>query len=112
MGKQIIIKVNEAEDFLKNGTAGEREDFLEYMSRWIGYFQHERFVHLMVTLFFALYTMVMLFAFIYFNNILWGLLFLIFGVTTCFYIRHYYLLENKTQYLYSLYDRISKKQDI
>ncbi len=109
MGKEIINKVKEAEDFLQNGTEMEKQDFLEYLSRWIGYFQHERFVHLMVTLFFALFSMLILFAFIYFANIMFGLLFLIFVITTCFYIKHYYLLENKTQYLYTLYDRISKK---
>ena len=32
----------------------------------------------------------------------------IFVVTLGFYVRHYFILENKTQYLYDLYDKIEK----
>ena len=109
MRRQMLDKVKEAEDFLKNGKEEETEAFLNYMTRWIGYFQHERFVHLIVTMFFALFSLMMLFSFMYFEELMLGLLFVIFGITTCFYIKHYYLLENKTQYLYTLYDRISQK---
>jgi hypothetical protein len=50
----------------------------------------------------------MLFAFMFIKLISFLVLFLIFAVTTGFYIEHYYLLENKTQYLYELYDKIEK----
>lgn len=113
MKKQMLDKVKMAEDFLKNGKGEDKAEFLKYLMRWIVWFQHERFIHLMVTLFFALFSIAMLFAFIVFVDIrigvLFGVLFLIFGITTGFYINHYYLLENKTQYLYKLYDEIEKK---
>ena len=108
MTKQMLDKVREAENFLNEKNAAEKEQFLKYMDRWIGYFQHERLVHLLVTLFFALFSMLVLFAFMTIGDMIIGLLFLIFFVTTCFYINHYYLLENKTQYLYKLYDEITK----
>lgn len=108
MRRQILDKVKEAENFLSNGDYSDKERFLNYMDRWIGYFQHERFVHLLVTLFFALFSVMVVFAFMVTQNIALFILFLLFGITTGFYINHYYLLENKTQYLYELYDKIEK----
>lgn len=109
MKKQMLDKVKMAEDFLENGKVENKEGFLAYLLRWIEWFQHERLIHLLVTLFFALFSIAMLFAFIVFSEIMIGVLFIIFGITTGFYINHYYLLENKTQYLYKLYDEIERK---
>lgn len=109
MKKQMLDKVKMAEDFLENGKVENKEEFLAYLLRWIEWFQHERLIHLLVTLFFALFSIAMLFAFIVFSEIMIGVLFIIFGITTGFYINHYYLLENKTQYLYKLYDEIERK---
>jgi hypothetical protein len=105
----MLTKVKEAEDFLQSGDSTQKKEFLAYMDRWIGYFQHERFVHLMVTLFFALFSILVLFAALMLSSMLMCLVFLLFAVTTGFYVNHYYLLENKTQYLYELYDEIEKK---
>lgn len=109
MKMQMLDKVKMAEDFLENGKVENKEEFLAYLLRWIEWFQHERLIHLLVTLFFALFSIAMLFAFIVFSEIMIGVLFIIFGITTGFYINHYYLLENKTQYLYKLYDEIERK---
>ncbi len=106
MAKQIRRIVREAEEFLKNGSAADKEGFLAYLMRWIVWLQHERLVHLMVTLFFALFSMLVAFAFVTVQNMVLLLLFLIFAITTGFNVNHYYLLENKTQYLYELYDKI------
>ncbi len=108
MEKQIKAKVKEAEEFLSSGDIASRDEFLKYLFRWIGWLQHERFIHLMVTLFFALFTFIMIFGLITTQNLTWLFLILIFGITTGFYIKHYFLLENKTQYLYELYDKIEK----
>lgn len=108
MKKQMLEKVKLAEDFLNEGKPEDKAEFLRYMDRWIPWFQHERIVHLLVTLFFALFSIMMVFAFMVTQQLMIFVLFLIFGVTTGFYINHYYLLENKTQYLYELYDKIEK----
>lgn len=72
----------------------------------IGFFQHERLVHLMVTALFALLALIVL---------IWAkadfspesaLLFLLLFVLLIPYIRHYYILENGTQKLYQYYDRL------
>ena len=109
MKKQMLNKVKMAEEFLEKGRAENKEEFLAYLLRWIEWFQHERLIHLLVTLFFALFSIAMLLAFIVIEEFMFGILFLIFGITTGFYINHYYLLENKTQYLYKLYDEIERK---
>lgn len=108
MKKQMLNKVKMAEDFLKEGRSEDKAEFLRYMDRWIPWFQHERIVHLLVTLFFALFSVMMVFAFMAAQQLTFFVLFLIFGITTGFYINHYYLLENKTQYLYELYDKIER----
>ena len=72
----------------------------------IGFFQHERLVHLIVTITFAILEVISV------------ALTLLSGNTACFildvailcllipYISHYYLLENETQRLYEYYDSI------
>jgi hypothetical protein len=74
-------------------------------------FQHERQIHLYVTLFFAglmlgswVVGVAMLTLFGGFDVVLWplGLLILILTVLEGFYIRHYYRLENRTEKLYKL----------
>ncbi len=75
----------------------------------IGFFQHERLVHLLVTLTFALLTVGTVLTFIltqYLPLVLLGGAFLILLVP---YIMHYYLLENETQKLYVQYDEIRKR---
>jgi uncharacterized membrane protein YoaK (UPF0700 family) len=104
----MLDKVKEAEEFLRSQNKEGKDEFLKYMDRWIAWFQHERLVHLLVTLFFALFALSVVYMFVFTQDIVWFVLFLLFGITTGFYVNHYYLLENKTQYLYELYDKIEK----
>jgi len=83
----------------------------KYNNEMIRNFQHERFIHLIVTFFFAFLligSIVLLFS-ISLNPeicsysllcILSTIISLILLVTELFYIRHYYLLENNTEKLY------------
>lgn len=77
----------------------------------IQFFQHERIVHLIVTVLFALMTLGAVIAFVITKEI--GLLALsvLFAALIVPYIRHYYFLENQTQELYKDYDRIIEKRD-
>ena len=74
----------------------------------IGFFQHERLIHLLVTLFYAgLFLIFFVLGFvhpIFFSITLMLLVFLI-----C-YIIHYFRLENGVQYLYKQYDCMLKKR--
>ena len=74
----------------------------------IQFFQHERLVHFLVTMLFAL---MFLITFLYsISNISLGLLLLdlLFMALLVPYIFHYYYLENSVQYMYKQYDELVK----
>ena len=75
----------------------------------VGFFQHERLVHLIVTMTFALMTIVSIVATVV-SGYMWLLpLDVLFMVLLIPYIRHYYILENEVQKMYNQYDRILEK---
>lgn len=75
----------------------------------IRFFQHERLVHLLVTLLFALLFVGTTLFFSVFPSLPLFALDLLFLLLLVPYIRHYYILENGTQRLYALYDILWKK---
>ena len=77
----------------------------------IGFFQHEREIHLLVTIAFALLTMMVFTANLFLNYPGMYLLFLLFLVLLIPYIRHYYILENGVQKLYTFYDALTQKEN-
>ena len=90
-------------------------DLLDYHDMMTRNFQHERQIHLFVTLFFAglmLLVWGLLVAALAtlsdFSTVLWlvGALALVVTVLEGFYIRYYYRLENRTEKLYQLTDEI------
>lgn len=102
-----------SEEAKEQGT--EREAFRERVVRekaellvQIGFFQHERLVHLIVTVLFALMT-ILVFFLAATNFALWtGVLLLLLLVLLIPYIKHYWLLENGTQKLYQYYDKMEE----
>ena len=94
------------DEFIK--LAENKEVSKEEMLTKISFFQHERLIHLLVTLFYALFT-IFFFALI---SVSW--IFVIptvplFVFLIC-YILHYFKLENRVQYLYKLYDNLVSKK--
>lgn len=92
------------DEFIK---AAEKEKVSkEEMLTKISFFQHERLIHLLVTLFYALISLIFLalisISLIFIIPTIPLLVFLI-----C-YILHYFKLENRVQYLYKLYDKIKE----
>lgn len=72
----------------------------------IGFFQHERLVHLIVTITFALLTMMSVLAALALVQPGLFLLTVLLVVLLVPYIRHYYILENGVQKLYTYYDKL------
>lgn len=72
----------------------------------IGFFQHERLIHLIVTVVFALMTIMTMLAGLFLSSVLLIVLMLLFLVLLVPYIMHYYLLENETQKMYGQYDKM------
>ena len=84
------------------------KELLEDVYTWILFFQHERLVHLIVTFFTGMGTILFLLGFLAFENLP---LLLLFIITLCLfipYIFHYYYLENGVQKLYDIYFDIKK----
>ena len=75
----------------------------------INFFQHERLVHLIVTLFYALIFIV--FMSLGFVHYLFFTIAAILLVFLLFYIVHYFRLENGVQYLYKQYDKMKIIKD-
>lgn len=74
----------------------------------ISFFQHERLIHLIITLFYCLMFLVflILISLSYVFIIPAALLF----VFLLCYIIHYFVLENGIQYLYKLYDTVNSQK--
>lgn len=76
----------------------------------IGFFQHERMVHLIVTMTFALMTVMTLIGICVTGYMPLVALIVLLLVLLVPYIRHYYILENGTQTLYRYYDSLEEIQ--
>ncbi len=70
----------------------------------VSFFQHERLVHLIVTVAVAVLTMMSAGIFILTMYLPVLALFLLFMILLVPYIMHYYLLENEVQKMYAQYD--------
>lgn len=86
----------------------ERKDEAMKMLVQIQFFQHERLIHLIVTVTFAILTVLSIFAFLALEQIGLLALCILLLVLLVPYIRHYYILENGVQKLYTYYDRLVK----
>ncbi len=87
-------------------TAQERDALTKELLTQIGFFQHERLIHFLVTMLFAVCAIMVLLAMSYFKTIAMLVLFVMLLVLLVPYIGHYYHLENGTQKLYTYYDRL------
>ena len=74
----------------------------------LAYFMHERLVHLLVTLTFAILAFVTFFMAVMNFSMGMIILFFAFLILLIPYIMHYYLLENSVQYMYRQYDRLQQ----
>ena len=104
--KQYMIYVNE---LLESDEEVNWEDEMQKHLVQIAFFAPERFIHLVVTVLFALMTtMVFLYTFSNFSIPLLLLMILLLGLLIP-YIKHYFLLENSVQDMYEQYDKMQEK---
>lgn len=106
----MLSRIDQVQGLLADPGEPQLDWALADLARWIGYFQHERLIHLLVTGLFALLAMLVFMLFMLAPS--HGLIVLL-GLIMCLlipYIRHYYLLENGVQKLYRLFDRLQEIQ--
>ena len=105
------------EDFIRRqlASAGDGTDWMRLARchrTQIEYLQHERLVHLLVTLFFALCVLVVLIVVIVQPQVLTGVLLLLLLALLVPYIVHYYQLENGVQRWYHLANEIDRRAGV
>ncbi|MBQ8132818.1 MAG: hypothetical protein IJ192_00145 [Clostridia bacterium] len=108
---------NKLKQYIKNLRAFlEREEeikdveaFKQELFREIQFWQHERLIHLLVTMLFALLTMSVLLVMVFQASIALLVLFFMLLVLLVPYIRHYYILENGVQTLYVIYEEVCRR---
>ena len=82
-----------------------RDKLKEHLTQ-IGFFQHVRLIHLIVTVTFALLEMLAILLSVIADSLFSILLPVVILILIVPYIRHYYILENEVQKMYMQYDRI------
>lgn len=106
MKKRILTYRKRIDDLLNSDSSVNWNDIMEEHLRQISFFQHERLVHLIVTMTFAVLTMLALGMGIISGTFSFFLLTIVLLILLIPYIMHYYLLENEVQKMYIQYDRI------
>ncbi|MDR2672053.1 MAG: hypothetical protein LBC35_01900 [Coriobacteriales bacterium] len=116
-----LVADNDAPRSTRASThAKDSEALLENFERRLADFQHERLIHLIITLFFAGATLALFFSIVAITPVFLAVdsplsphtgigliaLLLIFIIVDIFYIRHYYFLENSVQALYGYRKKI------
>lgn len=107
MGKRLKDYLEKMEHMeLGSLTEEEKGKIVKDLLIQIGFFQHERLIHLIVTVVFALLTMLSVLGTAILGQISLFLLTILFLVLLVPYVMHYYLLENGVQKLYVYYDKL------
>lgn len=109
MKKRIISYRLKVDSILSNPGSIPPERWTEILQEHlvqIGFFQHERLIHLIVTVTFAILTLMSFVASLVVGMPALLALTLLFVVLLIPYIMHYYTLENEVQKMYVQYDRI------
>ena len=112
MKERILNYMKQIDDMLENPPDGiDYENEIKKHLVQIGFFMHERLIHLIVTVLFAVMTLAAIFFAVAAPSI--GLLLLIVALMCLLvpYIMHYYLLENGVQKMYKQYDEMLRRKE-
>ena len=113
MKKYVLETMNAVRTYIdeemKDAPEEKTKEMLTEFETKISYYQHERLIHLMVTLAFATWLLFEIYClFVLPSEFLIAgiLLVLIFFGLTVGYVMHYYFLENSVQKMYHMRDEI------
>lgn len=112
MGERIRMYLKQIDDMLANPPEGiDYGKEIEKHLVQIGFFMHERLIHLIVTVLFAILTVGTIFFAVASPSV--GLLLLTVALLILMvpYICHYYLLENSVQKMYQQYDEMLRRKE-
>ena len=112
MKERILNYMAYIDQLLADDAGKNEEDYEKIMEEHklqLTFFMHERLVHLLVTLTFALLAFATFFALVFAFQPWLVVLFIALLVLLVPYIMHYYLLENGVQKMYRQYDEMYKR---
>ena len=105
MKKYLYDYIKEIDNLIKNNKVNK--EIIDNHLIKIAFFQHERLIHLIVTVFYAIIFLIFLaLGFLHYSFFI--ITAIIFVLLIC-YIIHYFHLENGVQYLYKQYDLMLTK---
>ena len=110
------VRVIQTQSEAQNADSAEQitqeliRDKLEEHLVQVGFFQHERLIHLIVTVTFALLEMLAIVLSVISDSLFTLLLPVVILILLVPYIRHYYILVNEVQKMYGQYDRMRRLQ--
>ena len=106
-------RIKSYEKYIEEAAKHPTKDLLIYHQEMVKNFQHERAIHLAVTLFFVAFAAILIVAALCSVAFIGGLasigMLALAGIVTIisgFYIKHYYFLENHVQKLYDVTEKI------
>lgn len=91
---------------LSSASSARIEEVLKEFETKTAYFQHERLIHLIVTVLFAIMEMMSIYTLILSANVSVVVFCVMFLVLLVPYVMHYYFLENSVQQMYRMRDTI------
>ena len=109
MKKTLEEYLNKIDNILKENKIKNKDELLNEHLNQISFFQHERLIHLLVTIFVGLISILFFISGIINSNITFLILFAILLVLFIPYILHYFFLENGVQKLYKQYWLLKEK---
>lgn len=109
MTKEIRAYLALLEQFFSvEHTEEELLKFRAEMLKRIEFYQHERLIHLIVTMSFAVFFLLSLMMYFSLRQVGLMLLTVLLLIMTIAYIKHYYFLENSVQKMYKFYYKVEK----
>lgn len=104
MKKYIINYIEEIDKKIEDKQI-TKEDIENHLIK-ISFFQHERLIHLIVTVFYAVFMFLSIIVFL--KEWLFVIITYLILIILLFYVKYYFFIENRTQYLYIQYDKMKE----
>jgi len=110
MTEYINTYINSVRIFMDEKMASasyeELAEIIHEFERKIEYFQHERLIHLIVTVLFAIMEIMSIYVTAVTYNVTAVILSIMFLILLVPYVMHYYFLENSVQKMYRMRDEL------
>lgn len=108
MKKRILAYMAYIDEVLQKDDKNWEEEQKKHLIQ-IAFYAHERTVHLIVMVLFAICTLLCMLSFVFTEQIMLLILMGAFMVLLIPYVMHYYFLENSVQRMYVQYDAMNNK---